>query len=136
MFTKRETSDAQLGRDEDEQAFDKKLKGIAGPKAAQACAEPIACILNTDDYRERMRWIATLNRSALKSDRLDDLSLVLVYEVHARSQVEELVRREQTCCPFLAFAVRISGEEITLTVTAPEAAREAVEPLFAAFRSR
>ncbi len=106
--------------------------------AADAGADlaPIACTLSGQSYQHRMVWITELNRRALKTERLDGLSLRLSYDTAALSDVEELARRERLCCPFLTFAVKTDIKAVVLTITAPEAARDAAEPLFAQFRSR
>lgn len=38
-------------------------------KAHESRVEPIACTLGAGAYRERLAWIAELNRSALQSVR-------------------------------------------------------------------
>jgi hypothetical protein len=51
----------------------------------------------------------------------------------ARDRVREMVKREQACCGFLAFDLREEGQELRLTITAPEEARGAAETLFDQF---
>jgi hypothetical protein len=104
-----------------------------GPTAQAA---PIACMLDTGDFKERLAWIADLNRRALLRSQRDDLRLELIYAPHAVEAVRELTRREQRCCAFLDFDLRIGGDSIRLVVTAPEAAREAAEFVFEPFQSK
>jgi hypothetical protein len=94
---------------------------------------PIACTLPPDARKDRVGWIATLSKDALRKYVRRDLALELSYTPEARERVRELVRNEQRCCAFLNFQLRDATNEIRLTVTAPEAAREAVEALFEPF---
>lgn len=96
-------------------------------------AAPIACTLTPGAHTERLSWIAALNRDALRSHVRRDLVLELRYVPEARDRVLELVRKERACCGFLAFDLHQTGGEIRLTITAPEAAREAAEAVFEEF---
>ena len=96
-------------------------------------ALPIACTLAPGAYKDRLSWIAALNRDALRHHERRDLTLDLRYAPEAREKVRQLVRNEQACCAFLAFDLREAADEIRLIVTAPEAAREAADTLFAQF---
>jgi hypothetical protein len=96
-------------------------------------APPIACTLASGAYKDRMAWIGTLTRDALRSHERRDLILDLRYAPEARDRVREMVRNEQVCCSFLAFDLREEPSEILLTITAPEAARAAADMLFEQF---
>jgi len=96
---------------------------------------PIACTLAGGDYRERLAWIAELNRDALRAQRWDDLRLDLTYTPEAAPRVRDMVRREQACCAFLTFTLREDADATRLTIVAPEAAREGADVLFAPFQS-
>jgi hypothetical protein len=90
----------------------------------------IACTLAPGALKDRTAWITALNRDALRKCQRRDLVLELSYAPEARERVREMVRSEQACCAFLGFELHESGSEIRLTVTAPEAAREAADTLF------
>jgi hypothetical protein len=96
---------------------------------------PIACTLTGGDYRERLAWIAELNRDALRAQRRDDLRLDLTYRPEAATRVRDMVRREQACCGFLAFTLREDADATRLTIVVPEAAREGADFLLAPFQS-
>lgn len=98
-----------------------------------ADATPIACTLAPGAYEERLGWIADLNENALRSLVRRDLVLELHYAIEARARVHEMVRNEQRCCAFLTFELHESPSDIRLTITAPEAAREAADALFEQF---
>ena len=74
-----------------------------------------------------------MNKDALRSYARRDLVLELRYAPEARERVLEMVRNEQACCAFLAFELDEVGNEIRLTITAPERAREATDGLFDPF---
>ena len=96
-------------------------------------APPIACMLSGQDYKERLAWIADLNRTSLQTVDRADLGLMLTYDRRALGQVEELVEREQACCPFLSFSIQSNMQRVTLSITAPEEARDVAGDIFRAF---
>ena len=102
-------------------------------KAHEAPTEPIACTLGAGAYRERLAWISELNRSALQSVQRDGPRLILAYDRPAEERVREMVRREQECCAFLGFDLNEGENGLTLIITAPEAARDALDALFDPF---
>jgi hypothetical protein len=91
--------------------------------------EPVACTLDAGAYRERVAWIAALNRSALRSVRREGARLILAYDPQASGGVRELVRREQECCAFLQLDLNEDEKGLTLAVTAPQAARDTLDAL-------
>lgn len=97
---------------------------------------PIACTLDTASFKERLGWIADLNRRALKASHRDDLKLTLSYDPSAIDEVRRMVAGEQTCCAFLGFDVVERGNAVIVTIKAPEGAREAAETLFEPFSQR
>lgn len=94
---------------------------------------PIACTLAPGAFKDRMASTAALNKSALRNYARRDLVLELSYAPEARERVREMVRSEQRCCAFLDFQLRETADEIHLTITAPETAREATDALFEQF---
>ena len=96
-------------------------------------ATPIACTLAPGAFKDRTAWIAALNKDALRNYQRRDLVLELSYALEARERVHKMVRNERSCCAFLAFELREAGNEIRLTVTAPETARQATDTLFEQF---
>ncbi len=96
-------------------------------------APTIACALNSNDFKARLAAIAELARSALQRYQRDDLVLRLSYPTEASERVREMVRNEQSCCAFLTFSLIERPQDIDLTITAPEEAREAADALFDQF---
>jgi len=95
--------------------------------------QPIACTLTAGDLRDRLAWIATLNRDALRGYDRADLTLRLRYAPQAVQQVAELMGQEQTCCAFLTFEMHEQTDAVILMIKAPEEARGMVDALFEAF---
>ncbi len=94
---------------------------------------PIACTLDTGGLKQRLDWIADLNRRALHASNRDGLRLTLTYDPSAIHDVRRMVEGEQTCCAFLDFNVTERADAVVVTITAPEGAREAAEALFGPF---
>ena len=96
-------------------------------------SQPIACTLAGPDFRERLAWIATLTRDALRSYDRDNLVLNLRYAPGAASRVREMMRKEQACCAFLTFEMHEYPDEVRLTIRAPKDARASADALFEPF---
>ena len=94
---------------------------------------PIACTLTGSRFQNRLADIAGLMRDGLRAVDRQDLTLDLRFAPSVAHRVREMVRKEEACCAFLAFDVTESKDEIRLTITAPERARDAAEGLFEQF---
>lgn len=97
---------------------------------------PVACTLGTRDFRQRLAWIADLNRDALRAQRRDGLRLELTYARAALDRVREMVAREQDCCAFLTFHLQQEPDTVRLVIEAPEDARDALDAVFEPFQAR
>lgn len=95
--------------------------------------QPIACTLSGKARQDRLAWIATLVRDALRGSERDDLTLRLRFAPEAVERVQQMVHKERACCGFLTFEMDTRPQEIWLTIRAPEAARAAADALFAEF---
>jgi hypothetical protein len=60
----------------------------------------------------------------------------LEYRREALGDVRELVRGKQACCAFPDFRLEERGDKLVLTITAPEAARDAADMLFEQFEAQ
>ena len=96
-------------------------------------ALPIACTLDAAGLKARLASIRELARDALLGFEREGLVLSLRYEAAAGERVRRMVEGERDCCAFLRFDVEEEGDVITVTVVAPEAARDAAGELFAQF---
>jgi hypothetical protein len=93
----------------------------------------ISCTLLPDDLKLRLTELAALSRSALVSAKRDDLTLHLQYAPEAVERVRRMAERERECCAFLTFEFEIRPDVVILRITAPEAAREAVQDIYTQF---
>jgi len=97
---------------------------------------PIACTLGPGDFRQRLAWIADLNRDALHAEHRDGLRLELTYAPAALDRVREMVAPEQDCCAFLTFELQQEADTVRLVIVAPEDARDALDAVFEPFQAR
>jgi hypothetical protein len=102
-------------------------------EAQESHAAPITCTLGAGTYQERLAWIAELNRSELQGSRREGARLILTYGPGAGRRVREMIRREQECCAFLGFKLTDGEKGLTLVITAPEAAWDALDAVFDPF---
>ena len=98
--------------------------------------EPIACTLDGGGFKDRMAWIADLNARALEKARRKDLRLELQYAPAAIADVRQMIAQEQECCAFLSFDLVEERKALKITITAPEAARDAAEAVFGPFQEK
>lgn len=94
---------------------------------------PIACTLEAGDFKARTAQIEALASRHLRGVSRKPLSIELTYATEALPELRELVRKETECCAFLDFDLAESPDGIRLKITAPEAARDAADTLFAHF---
>ena len=82
---------------------------------------PVACDMRTavDTPDERVREYARLFESALvdRERRSDSVVLAFRSDRHVRAWVEEMVRREAACCPFVDYRVETVGDQVIWTTT-------------------
>jgi hypothetical protein len=105
----------------------------ARPGAAIAC--DMSTAVDTPD--QRLDAYSALFADALvRRDRADG-SVVLAFRAgpDVRATVEDLVRREAACCPFVDYRVEDAGDEIVWTTTNPASGEEraSVEVMLDAF---
>ena len=96
-------------------------------------APPITCTLSGSKLQERLAAIVTLMQDALQGYDRRGLVLDLRFPGTAAERVREMIRKEKDCCGFLTFDLREVEQELSLTITAPEGAREAADFLFQQF---
>jgi hypothetical protein len=101
--------------------------------AAEDGGPPIACTLGSDALKTRIEQFRKLAERALLSVHREPLRLHLVYAPDAARDVRDLMRQEKSCCAFLDFDIRDETGGTHVTITAPEAARENAQELFALF---
>jgi hypothetical protein len=94
---------------------------------------PIACTLQSGSYQKRRAWIEALARDGLRGVSREDLRIELRYALDVATRVREMVAAEQECCGFLSFELTETEEDVRLTITAPDRARDVADVLFEQF---
>jgi hypothetical protein len=80
---------------------------------------PVACDMSTavDTPDERLREYERLfERALVRRERCAD-SVVLTLRPDVRAWVDDLVRREAACCPFVDYRVETVGDAVIWTTT-------------------
>src|SRR5437870_12124513 len=88
----------------------------------EAVALPIACSLSAEDLGSRLDEFRALFSACLRGLRRCApalLELQLDVESVDESALRDLLRREQQCCPFFTFDVRVSGDVMLVSVGVP-----------------
>lgn len=96
----------------------------------------VFCSLVGSEFRERLDWIAALNRTALLDARRAGSHLVLTYRADQADRVREMIRRERYCCGFLGFDLAETREVVKLTITASDGAPKILDEIFEPFTRR
>ena len=104
--------------------------GCGSACGAAVTAGPIACTLGASDFKERTASIRDLARRSLRHASRTPLGLTLIYAPDTIEEVRDLVRKEQSCCAFLAFDLKENAAGVLLTITAPGSAADAADALF------
>ena len=96
---------------------------------------PIACSLGTGELEQRLAAIAEVGAGSLISRDVEDGRHLLRFRAGAatRTQLEGIVAAEARCCPFLDLSLADEGEELVLSIAAPEEAQALADDLAGAF---
>ena len=89
----------------------------------------IACSLSGPDLEKRLAEIAAAGKAAR---RVGD-ELRVPADRASRERLEAIIAAESHCCPFLSFDLRESGDQMVLTIDAPEEAKPIAAELVEAF---
>lgn len=97
--------------------------------------EPIACTLGAADLEARLTAVRDAASAALISHEHDRSGHRLRFssEPGTRERLEEIVRAERRCCPFLRLTLEELSGEIALSIEAPEGGEVTAAALAAAF---
>lgn len=105
-------------------------------------ATPIVCTLGPTDLRDRQKaWqkVGTFGKRCIQVP--GGLSFEFKPAAGVRHSLEQLIRLEGECCPWMRFVLDDSPEKLAMTVTATgedgqAAVRETFAPLVAAVKAR
>ena len=95
----------------------------------------IACSLDAADMQERLVEIAAVGAASLsRRERTGDRHrLRFRPDPGTRKRLEAIVAAEAACCPFLEIEMEVRGDELLLTLAAPEEGEAVADALAAAF---
>jgi hypothetical protein len=92
---------------------------------------PVACTLDSADQLGRLDAWDELLTEVTGRERLDGgVRLTFPPSPVLAGRLGELAAREQACCAFSTFTLRLDADGLALDVTAPEAAAGVVAELF------
>ena len=94
----------------------------------------VSCSLTDLEMKERRKLVgAELLPEIISFSELSS-GLKVIFPAALSEKVSEFVMLEQECCGFLSFATNVSGNELHLSVTGPEEAKETLKLFVSAFR--
>lgn len=100
----------------------------AGPAVLEV---PVACTLGAADQPGRLAAWTDLLAGVQHRESIDGgLRLVFGPDPEFAARLADLAMREQQCCSFFTFTLRLTGQAVELDVTAPPDAAEVVADLF------
>ncbi|HUC01100.1 MAG TPA: hypothetical protein VMS11_14865 [Solirubrobacterales bacterium] len=104
-------------------------------EAGMTEALPIACSLGAEDLKRRLAGLAAIGEQGLIGRESDGGTHLLRFRPDSatRSRLEEIVATEAQCCPFLDLALEERGEELILSIAAPEGGQVVADELASAF---
>jgi hypothetical protein len=96
---------------------------------------PIACSLDGGKLEQRLAAIGEAGGHSLVSHSVKDGSHLLRFRTDptTRQRLEDIVAGEAECCPFLDLSLSEEGDELILSITAPEDGRAVASELAGAF---
>jgi hypothetical protein len=97
--------------------------------------KPIACSLGASDLRQRLDEIAEVGAASLIGRDTDDGKHTLRFrsDPTTHRRLEEIVVAEAECCSFLDLELAEQGDELVLTLAAPENGQPIADELAVAF---
>ncbi len=99
---------------------------------ADYSAEPLACKLSRNAFRDRSARIDALLQHALEEIVVVPGGVRARFRASAEteSELQTLVKLEAECCSFLAMTLRSGENRLVLDVTGPPQARPLIKELF------
>jgi DNA-binding transcriptional MerR regulator len=107
----------------------------AEPAVPGTLAEPVpvACTLDAGEASQRVTAWGDICAGARSREARDDgLRLRFPPDPLLAGRLAELAAREQACCPFFTFILRLDNDGLTLDVSAPVAAAGLLSDVFSA----
>jgi hypothetical protein len=96
---------------------------------------PIACSLNADELKHRVREISAVGGDALRDVQSMPRQTLLRFAAgeETRERLTAIIAAEARCCAFMNFNLRDEAGTIVMTISAPDGAELVLDDLVAAF---
>lgn len=96
---------------------------------------PVVCSLGAGDLEQRLVEIGSIGSDALVGHEVQGGKHVLHFRSnpHIRRRLDEIVAAEAECCAFLDLDLSQRGDELLLSIGAPEAGQPTADALAGAF---
>jgi hypothetical protein len=96
---------------------------------------PIVCSLEVGPLEQRLAEIAEIGAEGLIDRRVERDRHLLRFrsDPEIRRRLEKVIAAEAECCAFLDLSLREEGEELVLSIAAPEAGQSTADALAGAF---
>lgn len=95
--------------------------------------EPVACTLNAEDHQNRSdEWRELLVSATSRQRTHDGARINFPTSPELAARIAALAAKEQSCCAFFDFDLKLTPTTLVLHVRAPEAATTLVDDLFGA----
>jgi hypothetical protein len=96
---------------------------------------PIVCSLEAGDLQQRLIEVAEVGAEALLDHRAQNGRYVLRFRSTAKTRLRlrDIVAAEAHCCAFLDLSLRDDGDELVLSIGAPQSGQDTADALAAAF---
>jgi ribosomal protein S18 acetylase RimI-like enzyme len=98
---------------------------------------PVVCSLGAGDLEQRLATIAEIGRRSLLDREVEAGRHLLRFrsDPQTRLQLEGVVAAEAECCAFLALSLKEDGEDLVLSIAAPEAGQATADGFAMAFEA-
>jgi hypothetical protein len=95
----------------------------------------VACSLEANDLEQRLAAIAKIGSDSLLYRQFDGNRHLLGFRAGptTRRRLEDIVAAEAKCCSFLDLSLSEKGEELVLSIAAPQDAQALADGLAGAF---
>jgi hypothetical protein len=96
---------------------------------------PIACSLGAGNLERRLATIGEIGAKSLIEQRKEGATYLLRFrsDPETRERLEAIIEAEKQCCAFLDLSLEGSGDNLILSVTAPEAGQATADGFAMAF---
>jgi hypothetical protein len=99
---------------------------------------PVVCSLGAGDLAQRLSAIAEIGAESLIDRRANEGRHLLRFRSDPKTQrrLEDVIAAEAECCAFLDLSLEEDGDDLILSIAAPEAGQATADGFAAAFAAQ